>query len=177
MTWGDLDLTGCLQLSTFYLLSGFCLAVSYGPRSPGWSAALFYRARLARLAPLYYATNILAYVTLPPIDASYQTGLTTSRALLTLTMTNMWVSTEYTFAIPAWTITTMVFFYLAFPFLLPHLQSLSSPHLRSLVFLLFHLQFLPFLILLHIASCPDMTEIFCRHPITRFTLEINALHI
>lgn len=166
MTYGKIDLTGSLQLSTFYLLSGFCLALSYGPRVPGWSKATFYLARLASLAPMYYLANLLAYVTLNPSDEDYDDGVRPYRALLTITMTSIWVM-ESTLAFPAWTITTITFFYLVFPFLLPLLQSLSSRGLRSLVLLLFHVQFLPFLLLLYVASCQSMTDIFCRHPITR----------
>ena len=32
MTYGDVDINGTLEISTFFLLSGFCLALKYGKR-------------------------------------------------------------------------------------------------------------------------------------------------
>ena len=68
------------------------------------------------------------------------------KLVLTLTMTNTWVQvtdTFHPFAYVSWTVTTLSFFYLMFPILLPGLQALSSRQLGSLTVWLFHLQLVP----------------------------------
>ena len=88
-------------------------------------------------------------------------------------MTNTWFAMEATYCFPAWTITTITAFYLAFPPILASLHPLSSSQLASLVVFLYHLQFLPFLLLIHIASCPSMKDMFLRHPLTRCHYQIT----
>ena len=63
MTYGSVDLGGQMQVSTFFLLSGFCLTLRHG--SPGQedglgSVARFLLVRLARIGPTYYIANTLA---------------------------------------------------------------------------------------------------------------------
>jgi peptidoglycan/LPS O-acetylase OafA/YrhL len=57
MTYGELDCGGTLQVPVFFLLSGFCLALRYGPHGPPALRTFLWR-RLARLGPLYYAANL-----------------------------------------------------------------------------------------------------------------------
>ena len=92
-------------------------------------------------------------------------------------MTNMWFSTESTYCFPAWTITTIAAFYLAFPPILASLHQLSSGQLARLIVFFYHLQFLPFLLLIHIASCPSMNDIFLRHPLTRCNHTDPSRHV
>ena len=84
-TFGDLDLNGALELSTFFLLSGFCLTLKYGrsvvlsdiltwswfkvtvifsseqSNVRDWSAVKFLRTRISRILPMYYVANIIGY--------------------------------------------------------------------------------------------------------------------
>ena len=77
MTYGDVDIHGSLELSTFFLLSGFCLTLRYGEEGLQGSYGKFILLRmtkyvdksdlkvfllaiLSRLLPTYYIANILA---------------------------------------------------------------------------------------------------------------------
>ena len=63
MTYGRVDLGGQMQVSTFFLLSGFCLTLRHGSagREDGLgSLGRFLLVRLARIGPTYYLANILA---------------------------------------------------------------------------------------------------------------------
>ena len=79
MTYGDVDIHGSIELSTFFLLSGFCLALRYGDGEEGLQGSYgkfillrmtkyvsnlilkhIHVAILFRLLPTYYIANILA---------------------------------------------------------------------------------------------------------------------
>ena len=89
----------------------------------------------------------------------------------------MWFSTESTYCFPAWTITTITDFYLAFPPILASLHPLTSGQLARLIVFLYHLQFLTFLLLIHLATCPSMKDIFLRHPLTRCNHTDASRHV
>ena len=98
LTTGRVDLNGFLQVHLFFLMSGYGLAVRYGSKEVTevreWSASRytktdylfflwifnillclrFYITRLARIIPLYYLANLLAWPCLPP---QYFTGFNT----------------------------------------------------------------------------------------------------
>ena len=64
-TWGAVDLNGALQVSTFFLLSGFCLTLKYGSSEVtterSWRSVKFLQTRLSRFLPLYYVANVIGY--------------------------------------------------------------------------------------------------------------------
>ena len=60
-----LDIGGFIQLSTFFILSGFSLALRYGSSEVGGDTKIstywrFILKRVSRIAPLHYLTNIAA---------------------------------------------------------------------------------------------------------------------
>ena len=78
--------------------------------------------------------------------SKYPSGVTLRRTLLTLTMTNAWfinsgIGTRWgPYDFSAWTVTTLTFFYIVFPAILPFLQSLTTGQLITLTVWLHHLQ-------------------------------------
>jgi peptidoglycan/LPS O-acetylase OafA/YrhL len=110
---------GFVGVPLFFVLSGFVLAYNYVGRDGrlGSGARSFYVARMARIYPVY----LLAFVLFAPtafgtraIPAEQWTATVAS----TLTMTQSWTELIY-WNRPGWTISTEVFFYLAFPVLAP----------------------------------------------------------
>eukprot|EP01046_Picozoa_sp_COSAG06_P007371 COSAG06_NODE_360_length_16832_cov_9.250209_3_plen_327_part_00 len=123
----------------FYLLSGFVMAIAYGSQllaMPGdmsgndgkvFDRNRFYRNRWARLAPVYYLSNmwmvmIMGFFAVLGVDIG-------SPSLWTwLTFPFGLTSWFYYVAPPngvTWTISTMMFFYVVFPYLLPRIQRWS----------------------------------------------------
>ena len=101
--------------------------------------------------------------------------------LYTLTMTNSWtflnpasIQAYMPYANPAWTMTTLTFFYWTFPLLLPKLQTLSSLRLFSLIIIMFYLQCLPLYIVLS-----DMVNnaywATTAHPLSRFPVFVMGM--
>ena len=141
----------------FYLLSGFTLSLSYarttwtnfsfsGAGDSIFNIRKFYQNRLARVGPMFYLTNILHMPLLYIWSGLSDLRINMIKLVLTLTMTNTWIQltdTFHPFAYVSWTVTTLSFFYLVFPILLPGLQTLSTKQLGTLTVWLFHLQLLP----------------------------------
>ena len=101
------------------------------------------------------------------------------RWVLTLTMTNMWYprpEVSAPFAFPAWTITTLTAFYLAFPTLLSILSQFTSRQLNALIIVLFLSQLLPSLLFFN-AGCEIINDLLCRHPLPRYFLQIQHQHL
>lgn len=55
----NFDLLGECVMNVFYLLSGFVLTLNYGARDKPVNTRKFLVRRLARLAPLFYLSNVL----------------------------------------------------------------------------------------------------------------------
>ena len=145
----------------FYLLSGFTLSLNYARTTwtncsfwsadPGagdsiFNSKRFYQRRIAKVGPMFYLANILHIPLLYTWSGLSDIRLTVIKLVLTMTMTNTWfqlTDTFHPFAYVSWTVTTLSFFYLMFPILLPGLQALSSKQLGTLMVWLFHLQLLP----------------------------------
>lgn len=167
--YGELkwDAGGSAHMSFFFLLSGFTLAVIYGKTT--WdpmpccvelrtdrevhtpegevlnlmNARSFYQNRFARLIPTYYLISIFGAI----IFANNQ-GLVEPTFFWTIYtfITNifcvqMWFGiSPISFVGPAWTLSTLVFFYYVFPSQLPFLQRLTHKQLVSRIWILFWLQ-------------------------------------
>ena len=178
----------------YFLLSGFSLALAYGRKD--WSNKLpweklengerrfeygpYLQNRFARIGPLYYLTQILfipAYILLGGHDAQFYSPVTLGSTILaTLTCTNTWFYplSRRPFMDPAWTINTLFFFYLVFPFLLPRLQKLNYNTMASCIVLLNLFQF-PFV--LPMFWIPDSYWIITSNPLLRlpvFTMGMLA---
>ena len=114
-------------------------------------------------------TSIRSFLTITNISMTY-TISKTFRWVLTLTMTNMWYpqpEVSAPFAFPAWTITTLTAFYLAFPTLLSILSQFNSRQLNVLIIVLFLSQLLPSLLFFN-AGCEMINDLLCRHPLPRY---------
>lgn len=170
-TWAKVDVVGYLQIPTFFLLSGFCLTLGYGSQYKSLRPSDFYLTRVSRLYPIYLTANLLGLVAWQPAP------VTALRWLLTLTMTNMWYpdpNLNPTFAYPAWTITTLSAFYLAFPAILSSLQQFSSHQLKGLITILFFYQLLSALLFFN-HGCDIINNFICYHPLPRLPVFVMGV--
>ncbi|GGO22369.1 acyltransferase family protein [Deinococcus humi] len=129
---------GDVGVTLFFMLSGFILAYAYsdGFGGPRLERMAFWRARFARIYPLYAASLLLA---LPLwVAMSYPAGLQSLQQVIQVILTTMtsfglvhtWFpSMAFMLHGGAWSLACEAFFYLCFPFLLPHLLRLSSRQL------------------------------------------------
>ena len=118
------DLLGGSAMTLFYLLSGFVMMLGYGDRKddePPLNVRKFLQNRFARLAPVYYLTNILGvvvfWVMIPSETSDFGKLMS---AVLSLFGLSSWVSPMYAWGwfppnAVTWTITTMGWFYVLFP--------------------------------------------------------------
>ena len=90
-------------------------------------------------------------------------------------MTNTWVWDTFTSppATPTWTVCTQMAFYLIYPVILPVLQTLSSEMLQILIILMYQIQFLPYLLIRHIA--PQLNVILYIHPVFKLPVFIMGI--
>ena len=140
--------SGCpaLQMTLFYLLSGYTLTLAYGGRST-WSQSdilMFYWNRIVRIAPSFYLSNIVAFL----LSVNLRTLLLRiPQVVTTLTISNSWfkpgVESFNPFNGPSWTVSTLTMMYLAFPLMLPHLKKLSDTSLSRFLVILYYVQLLP----------------------------------
>jgi peptidoglycan/LPS O-acetylase OafA/YrhL len=117
--------SGFMGVDLFFVLSGFILAWNY-LRDDGTmtvSRSEFWRARAARILPVYYVSLALSLpmfllmqfhdgATPSAMWSAFVTGVTS------LTLTQSWVSPfSYLWNNPGWSLSVEAFFYLAFPWL------------------------------------------------------------
>lgn len=130
------DVRGALQggaaVTGFFCLSGFLMAIAYGGRDFSGDSVShriqrrnFYAKRIARLAPLYYFSLLISvdqhllFSAKNPIEAAYKFIL----VLVTLTSTQAWLSEGgLLWNGPLWSVSTIAFFYMRFPYLVPRLK-------------------------------------------------------
>lgn len=109
-------------VSFFFVLSGFILTHVYTSKSIGYVA--FLRARLARIYPTHLATCLLVIALIRPDSRQFPgDGFFNPFVVLAsnLTLTQSlppFVNYTYSWNSVSWSISTEMFFYLAFPFLL-----------------------------------------------------------
>ena len=101
-------------VSFFFVLSGFILTYVYPQLNTWVEIKQFWRARIARLWPIYVATFLLGFWLIP-----YRWD--TKTAIANLFMIQAWIpmSTFYfSYNAVSWAASTLFFFYLAFPFII-----------------------------------------------------------
>lgn len=135
------DTYGEVELSLFYLLSGFVLTLNFRRAVP---YAAFVVKRVARLAPLYYCSNalvllwhVLRYGSLDDYYFTRQGKINCCLSVVGLTslLPNLGPPNQ-----PAWTVSVFFCFYLAYPPLANRLLGLSThsaSRLRALATTLF----------------------------------------
>ena len=124
---GFVDLQGSAWMTMFFLLSGFSLGIVYLDKFssdpvcalPARSLWPFYQNRLARILPTFYICNCLAV----PLVWIGWGEIPVERLYNSIAMTIIPVYTWIAFALgsafdgPGWTISTLLFCYLLFPWL------------------------------------------------------------
>lgn len=163
-----IDLQGSTLMPLFFLLSGFTLTIGYSGRllqdseentqklledfhpsqSKGSSVSLnkFYYNRFLRILPVYYLCFVFAvpltYNGYGTFDARENLGFTIGSYIQNIFPTTTWTA----FAIgapfdgPEWTISTLIFFWLFFPWILQHYEKKSDEELLNCIYRNFWLQ-------------------------------------
>ena len=62
MTYGDVEIHGSLELSTFFLLSGFCLALRYGEEGLQGSYGKFILLRMTKYVIVIWKLSLNNFV-------------------------------------------------------------------------------------------------------------------
>jgi len=128
----DLAGSGYVAVSLFFVLSGFILAYTYGPR--GIARREFYVARVARIYPVYALGLLLAapFFVREHLHAHTVGGMV-ARAAAVTTLTQAHVP-AWTLAWnpPAWSLSVEAFFYLLFPWIAPPLLAASPAKGRAI---------------------------------------------
>lgn len=158
---------GYVAVSFFFVLSGFVLVYTYGGKD--FDLRRFWRARLARLYPIYLLSLLLAapfffYVVLklnyPPL-AYFRTHVA-STIVLVLVMQQSWVPlAALGWNAVAWAVSTEVFFYMVFPFLVTRFSRLSNRGLATVALSAWMLPLaaaLAYMVLLPDGVYPDSTQ-------------------
>lgn len=130
------NLHGSALMPLFFLLAGYSLAIVYGKQSR-FDIKHYYHHRFARIAPVYYTAMLIA---LPLAVFGHGWVLPSDIGWVFVTNTfavQMWASTPpLSFVGPAWTISTLAFFYLVFPWLLRWHQSQTDRSLNRWITIL-----------------------------------------
>ena len=151
---------GCpaIEMTLFYLLSGYTLTLAYGRMKPGEDAALtdtlkFYQNRFARTAPSFYLSNCVAFLLkFRTLDVFWNTLYQTRwHWLVTITLTNSLFTpfkhSFHPFNGPSWTVSTLTSMYLVFPLIIRCLKKLSDASLKNGIIILYYLQLVPLFLL------------------------------
>ena len=109
------------QNPLFFLLSGFCLTLGYG-RSKSLNTSeskwRFYKSRLARILPVYYFCFMLSTILIPLGYAVYSAEDPAFHPVnvgASFMLIHSWVMVPLGPNAPAWTVSTLIFFYLFYP--------------------------------------------------------------
>ncbi|MGD8931971.1 MAG: acyltransferase, partial [Chromatiales bacterium] len=150
------NLQGSALMPVFFLLAGYSLAIVYGKQGSGFNVKHYYRNRFARLAPVYYVVMLIAL----PL-AVYGHGWVSPSDIGWVFVTNlfavqMWASLPpLSFVGPAWTVSTLVFFYLVFPWLLRWHQNQTDRSLNRWIRILAVVQAVVFFALSFLVDVVD----------------------
>ncbi len=125
---------GYLAVSTFFVLSGFVLALSY--RQSSWTRTGLMRYGFARLARVY-PTYLLSLVLITPFIAEYVFNLTQDKPAAStkvLMVAHYWFVSQgwagklpVSWNTPAWSLSCELFFYVCFPLLVAAIGSRAWP--------------------------------------------------
>lgn len=136
---------GFISVSYFILLSGFVLAYNYSERARAGELdrVRFWKARFARIYPIYLLSLVLGLGTLGKEYGSHTHGMFWAGVVLTPLLLQGWIPAIATFLnTPAWTMSAEAFYYTIFPWLArwkrperlgPHLMRMGGIWLLGIV--------------------------------------------
>lgn len=129
-----IDILGSAAMTFFFLLSGFVMTLGYGQLKKGsaFPTRKFLQNRFARLAPVYYLTNLIMVWVYPFTDDEWRTvdgvDLAPVSSILSVFGLNSW-ALMLELSPPnavCWTMSTMMFFYLCYPHILPRIHRMTE---------------------------------------------------
>lgn len=137
---GKLADLGYISVGLFFVLSGFVLSYAYSGDAETINRRAFYRARFARIYPVYALAMLVAlpaYTRLYPSLKLQWWEYPVDVALRFLLVHAWHPGTIRHYNVPSWSLSVEAFFYLLFPFLLPVVFRLTPKETpRSLVMVL-----------------------------------------
>lgn len=110
------------------------------PITNSWN---FYQNRLARILPVYYFTFLVALILIPLGYTQYSSEDPTFHPVnvaTSLLLIQTWIMFPLSPNVPAWTVSTLIFFYIVYPRLLFFAQKWSNQGLANLMALSFYFQ-------------------------------------
>eukprot|EP00300_Choanocystis_sp_HF-7_P022493 c21797_g1_i1.p1 GENE.c21797_g1_i1~~c21797_g1_i1.p1 ORF type:complete len:374 (+),score=49.77 c21797_g1_i1:44-1165(+) len=110
---------GNIEASFFFVLSGFCLTISYWSMRQQFDLGLYMIKRLARIYPTYVAMLIFVVYHSPKLYIDTRAKI--AHFVLHLVLAQSWYSptfTEYSLNVSTWAVSTLAFLYILFPVLL-----------------------------------------------------------
>merc|ERR1719223_2668487 len=141
---------GCDAVCCYCCDAGFCFSSFVGEKveeahATVLDARVYLWKRFARLAPTFYATNLFAVgvwiqwmrVIVPPGMRPFWVGWGIAGSITGL---SSWLACAATPLSEGWTISTMMFFYMAYPAIAPRFQRIRLSKMRHLSLLMFGLQ-------------------------------------
>lgn len=114
-------------VSFFFVLSGFILTYVHEAGMAGMPLRPFYRARVARIWPMTVVATVLVVLLLPTsmylpfMGAGWHGWKVAATAAASGVLAHGWIpipAVYFSFNAPSWSVSTEMFFYLSFPFLL-----------------------------------------------------------
>ncbi len=136
---------GYLSVSYFILLSGFVLAYNYNARARAGELdrVRFWKARFARIYPIYLLSLLLGLYTLGREYRSHTHGMFWAGLALTPLLLQGWIPAIATFInTPAWTMSAEAFYYAIFPWVArwkrpervaPHLAKMAGVWMLGMI--------------------------------------------
>ena len=147
------NLLGSTLVPLFYLLSGYSLAIGYTGRmtkpidsssTPKVSLLKFYYNRVIRVMPVYYICFLFA---MPIGFYGYgklydPSGSLASTLIVNILPVSSWFIFQFgsPFDGPEWTVATLLFFWLLFPWLIRHYEKKSDAELLRVILVHFWIQ-------------------------------------
>jgi peptidoglycan/LPS O-acetylase OafA/YrhL len=157
-------------VSFFFVLSGFILAHVYSGRTQ-LSYAAFMRARFARLWPVHALSILILCLAIPPAWVTFEgTGLFNKWIALAFNLSLLhsafpFAAYVYSWNSVSWSISTEMFFYLAFPLLLVNIE--RTWHWKLLGSALLALIVIAGLVFLKVPAdggIQDLTSVYATYP-------------
>lgn len=166
--WGSVPFNLSQSVSFFFLLSGFILMYSTKQLTTVEQIVRFYFLRLSRVWPLHAFCLVLLLFLLPEIFRVKMSGA--GVFLSNLFLLHAWVPIleySYSYNSPSWSLSTMLFFYLLFPWLQKSLERSCLPILAGALFLS--------VLLICICENIGLRDFDLSHPSVKSIIYINPL--